>query len=131
MTALPVAHLEVINAQAPCEVAGGPLERSVRRLVGGDDAAIDAERGRDQRVAEQEALDLGQRQHAHDFAATLREQVVRAVAESAAQHVLPFGEVEERAFGVVRGRTRSMPADRSRRNLDSYSLSHDSGRGLG
>ncbi len=44
-------------------------------------SAVDAERQRDERVAEQAALDLGQRQDADDLAAALGEQVVGSDGE--------------------------------------------------
>ena len=101
MPAPAVAHLQVLDAEAAREVAGGSFERRVRVLVGRDDAAVDAERRRDQRVAEQQALHLGERQHADGLAVALGEQVMRAVAKRAVQHVLPLGQVEERALGVA------------------------------
>ncbi len=85
-------------------------------VVGRDDAAVDAERRRDQRVAEQQALDLGERQHADDLAVALGEQVMGAVAEGALQHVLPVGEVEEGAVGVRTRRRRSRRRGRLRAN---------------
>ena len=110
--ALAIAHLEVIDAKLARQVAGRLLERRVGRVVGGDDAAVDAERRRDQGVAEQQALDLGERQHATDLAVALGEQVVRAVAEGARAARPAIRRGGRTCLPGERGRTRSRPGGR-------------------
>ena len=100
MPALAVAHLEVIHAKLTRQVAGRLLERRAGHLVCGDDAAIDAEWRGNQCVAEKEAPDLRERQHTADLSIALGKQVVRAMTKGTREHILPFGEVEERTFRV-------------------------------
>jgi len=69
-------------------------------VVVGKDAAIGAERQRRQAVAEQAAVDFGQRQQADQRAVLLGEEEVGAMAEGGFDHPLPAGAVEEGGFGV-------------------------------
>lgn len=58
-------------------------------------AAIDSERQAGQRIAEQRALDMRQRQHARDAALIVRVKKVRVVAEHVPHEMLPATAVEE------------------------------------
>ncbi len=69
--------------------------------IGRRRAAIHAEGQRDQRVAEQAAPDLGQRQDAGYCAGTLGDQVVCAMAKDVLDDVPPADAVKERRFGTA------------------------------
>ncbi len=101
MLRLAIAHLEMSDPELGGEIAGGACEGSVSLRIGGNDASIDTERRRHQGMAEEQALDLRERQNSADFPAALRVQIVRPVPEGSSQHVLPFGQVKEGALGVL------------------------------
>ena len=61
-----VAQLEVLDAEIARQVARRAVQRGRARLVGDRRAAVDRERQRHQRVAEEQALHARQRQHADD-----------------------------------------------------------------
>ena len=95
-----------------CAARGASTPRLLRELLGlvlpapargfgavGRHAAVDGERQADQRVAEQQALHVRQRQHAFDAAVGFGVQEVRVVAEDLAQDLLPAGAVEEGGLG--------------------------------
>ena len=90
--------LVAIFERANLELASEGLRRLVKRPRGGimigQNAAIGAERQRSQTMAEQPAVDFGQRQHAHDVAAALGQQKMGAVAERLFDHALPAGNGE-------------------------------------
>ena len=119
MLAPTVAHFEVVDVQLARELAGCLRERGMRSLVRRNDAAVDAEWRRDQGVAEQQALDVRERQHTANLAALgLRQEIVGWVPERALQHVLPFGEVEERALGMRLDKSVPRGAIRQREGTD-------------
>src|SRR6185437_5061580 len=74
---------------------GLAVERRARGIVECGGAAIDAEGGRDEAVAEEAALDVDERQDTANRAPFLGIEVVRRVAEAALDHPPPAGAVEE------------------------------------
>ena len=64
--------------------------------------AVDGERQRHQRMPEQQAVDLRQRQDAGYLAASLGEQVVGSVPEHALDDVAPSDAMKERRVGTAR-----------------------------
>ena len=110
--ALPVAHLEVIDAKLTRQIAGRLLERRMGHLVCGDDAAIDAEWRRNQGVAEKQAPDLRERQHTADLAIALGKQVVRAMAKGTRAAHPAIRRGGRTCLPGERGRTRSRPGGR-------------------
>ena len=95
-----IAQLEVGDAQTPAKrlrraMQGGDCVRLGRRHAGER-----AERQRDERMAEEEALDFGERQHAGDAGGALREKIMRAMAEAAFDDLLPPAAVKERRVGT-------------------------------
>ena len=66
----------MVRAQGSGDRRGGGVERRARILVERQGAAIDAERRRDQGVAEQPAVDMHQRHDAAQFAILERAKVM-------------------------------------------------------
>ncbi len=83
------------------------LQRQGRFLVAGGHAAVDAEGQAHQRMAEEQALDLGQRQHADDLAGTLRVEEIAAMAELLFDQPEPGGAMEEACAGA--GQDKGIP----------------------
>ena len=70
-----VAQLEVLDAEPCTELLGRmPCSAATRLGLHGCHATIGAERQRDQRVPEEEALHFGQRQHSDNLRIALGEQ---------------------------------------------------------
>jgi hypothetical protein len=76
-----ISHLQMVDAKAP----GGRLRLQFQRLgrcrVAGRDATVDGKRQRDQRVAEEQAFHLRQRQNPFDHPRPLRVKKMRSMAE--------------------------------------------------
>jgi hypothetical protein len=68
MLAPAIAQFEVVDFEPACEVTGRVGECRVGGGIGSDDAAVHAERRRNERVAEQQAFHLRKRQDAADLA---------------------------------------------------------------
>ena len=94
---LALAHFQRRGAELFAQVIGVRLERRGGFAVGGQRAAIDAERRGDQRVAEQRRPDMRERQHAHDRTILFGERVMAAVAERGRDDARPGGAMEEGA----------------------------------
>jgi hypothetical protein len=76
-----VAVFERADLELRGEILRGLVERGAGGVVVGEDAAVGAERQRRQAVAEQAAVDFGQRQQADQRAILLGEEEVGAMAE--------------------------------------------------
>lgn len=61
---------------------------------------MNGERVRDQRRPEQRRFDMRERQHAGDRAGALGQQVMRAVAKGAVDHLPPRRQMKEGAAGA-------------------------------
>ena len=86
----------MIDAQRTCQ-----FDRSIDQRVLGvgivrGGSTVDAERQRHQRMAEQAAPDLGQRQHAADRVAALGDQVMAAMPKDVLEDLAPADAMEER-----------------------------------
>src|SRR6185437_14877358 len=90
------AVFEIARAGGMEQLARAGVQGAARRLVDSDRPAADREGVRDQRVAEKQAANLGQRQHADDLRSALRREIVRAMAEGLGNEVAPSGPMEER-----------------------------------
>jgi hypothetical protein len=96
-----IAELDMGDAEAPGQLDRGLFERGARGGLGRGDAAVDAERRRDERVAQQQAPLARERQHTVDLPAGFGEQVVHRLPERAREHRAPGRAVEERGFRAV------------------------------
>ena len=105
LTVFQVADMEVAR-----ELLRRSIERSAGCVVQRSNAAIHAKTIGNQGMAEQPAFDFGQWQHADDGACALREQVMRAVAEGALDHVFPAHAMKEGGFRA--GEYKFIPARR-------------------
>ncbi len=76
-------------------------QRAASFGVGRRRAAVHAERQRDQRVAEQAALHLGERKDAGDRAGALGDEIVRAVAKDTFDDVPPADAMKEGRVGTA------------------------------
>ena len=123
---LALAHFERRGAELFAQVIGVRLQRRGGFAVGGQRAAIDAERRGYQRVAEQRRLDMRERQHAHDRAILFGEHVVAAVAERGRDDARPGGAMEEGAArhrrdeGVPGGSAGVIERSQSKRHADWF-----------
>ena len=90
-----VAQFQVACTKTPCDLLGLSLQRIGRSRIAGRHTAVIRERQAHQRVAKQQALDLGQRQHALDAAVALRIEEMGRVTEDLVQHPLPACAVEK------------------------------------
>ena len=97
--ALHAAVFEVADAELARQRIGGAVQHGQHGRMFGDRAAVHAERHRAQRMAEQAALDFGQRQHADDAAVLLDVVEEGLDAERSLDHRLPAGQVEEGGGG--------------------------------
>ena len=95
------AEFEMLDVERVGKRRGRFDQRAPASGVGRRRAAVDAERQRHQRMAEQAALHLGQRQDAGDRARTLGDQIVRAVAKDVLDDLPPADAVKERRFGTA------------------------------
>ena len=93
--ALQLAQFQVRGAELLRDALGLGFQRRGGLVVVGGHAGIHRKRQAHQRMAEQQALDLRQRQHADDLPCPLGIQVERGVAEDVADQALPGGAVEE------------------------------------
>ena len=91
-----VAKLEVLDAERSREVDRGVDERPLGVRVARGRSAVDAERQRHERVAEEAALHLRERENAGDLAAALGQPIVRPMAEVVLEDAAPADAVEER-----------------------------------
>ena len=91
----------MVDAERLGEIRRGVDQRASGFGIGRRGAAVDGERQRDQRMAEQPALDLGQRQHADDVAVALGDEVVGAMAEDVFDDPAPADAVEEGRLGAA------------------------------
>jgi hypothetical protein len=92
---LAIAQFEVLHAQATTEFDGRPVQGAAGLVVDRGHAAVHGKRQRYQRMAEQQAPDLGQRQHADDLVAALGQQVVAGVMEHPFEDLAPAEAMEE------------------------------------
>jgi len=91
-----VAHFDVLDAEVASEGLRS-VDETLRRLgIVGGRAAVDRERERRQRVAEEPALHLRERQDADEVGTTLGDEVVSAVTELVLEDLAPADAVEER-----------------------------------
>jgi hypothetical protein len=93
------AQLQIVHLQLAGDRLGLFQQGAGRGVVVRHQAAADGERDRHQRVAEEQALELEQGQHAHDMPVAQGGQVVGAVAERALHQPAPAELVEEGGAG--------------------------------
>ena len=95
MAALQLAQFQVIDTQALRQAFCLRFQQLRAGLIFSRHAAIDGEGQARQRLAEEHALDMRQRQHAGDAALLLRVQEVGLMSKHLQHDVLPAGAVEE------------------------------------
>ena len=102
MLAPAIAQFEVVDFEPACKVTGRVGERRMGGGVGSDDATVHAERRRNERIAEQQALHLRQREDAADLALRVIPPAGngKRCPKDCFEDVLPFREVKKRTFGV-------------------------------
>ena len=95
VTSIDIAQLQVASAQVQGDLLGMSLQRIGRCRIAGRHTAVIRKRQAHQRMAKQQALDLGQRQHALDAAVALGIEEMGRVTEDLVQHPLPACAVEK------------------------------------
>ena len=111
MAGLEIAAFKMLHAKLARQAVGLALEQGngvATGICGGGDAAIDAEWQGRQRMTEEPALDLGQRQHGNDLAIALGKQEERTVTKHRAHDLLPGRQVKE--GGLRAGTHEGVPA---------------------
>src|SRR5512138_356741 len=100
----------MLHAKARAELVRLALECGRRLRIFGRDPGHRAERKGDERMPEEKALHLGERQYADYFGAPHCEEVVCAMTEATLDHLAPFEPMEERR--LARARDECGPASR-------------------
>ena len=91
--------LQVVDVQLPGELHGGLVESLCARLVARERPAVDAVGSGDQRIAEQPAGHVDERQHAGDAIVAPGLKEMTRVAEAALDHLFPTGAMEKTGAG--------------------------------
>src|SRR5260221_1580883 len=87
--------LEAVDPEPRHQGNSGAIESGAGSHVERCRAAIDAEGGGDERIAEEAAGDVDERQHAADHAVLLGKEIIGAMAEAIGDDALPAGPVKE------------------------------------
>ncbi len=90
-----LAIFQAIGSESRHQGDRGAVERLACRLVERRRSAVDAEGSRDERIAEESAGDMDEREHAADLAAPLGKEIIGAVAETVGDDSAPAGPMEE------------------------------------
>ncbi len=95
MARFEAAIFEMLDFQLRRQGLCSLIQRGMGALRHGGDACIDAERQADQRMAEQQAFDFGQRQDTFDPAVGFDVEKRAAMAKCLFDHCFPTGAVEK------------------------------------
>src|SRR5262249_6771493 len=92
-----IAHLQVVDAEIAGQFGRFVLERDANIVIRRHGSAVDAERSRNQHVAEEKTFDPRKRQNTGYRTILASDQVVSLVAQCATQDSLPPREMKKRA----------------------------------
>src|SRR5690606_1800915 len=119
-----IAQLEILDPELGRELVGARLEQWRGRRVSGD-SAVRAEGQRHERVPEEQASNLRERQYRDDVAAALRVEVPRAVTELLLEELRPRGKMEERRVGAdAHERVPTLPIAGRQQSDDEITRAH-------